>query len=129
MGFEGRSAIITGGTRGIGRAVSLELARRGCNVAFNYLQSRKSADTLVSEINTAGQDAMSFQLDVSDLSSVQEMVGKVGERFGTIDFLVNNAGIIRDTLILRMKEKDWDDVLNTNLKGAFNFCRAVAILT
>jgi len=126
MDFQGRTAIISGGTRGIGRAISLELAGRGCNIAFNYAHSRDLAETLVSEISSMGCDVRAFAVDVADYSAVTNMVKDVKEAFGTIDFLVNNAGIVRDTLLLRMKERDWDDVIDTNLKGAFNISKAVS---
>lgn len=126
MDFNGRTAIITGGTRGIGRAISLKLAERGCNIAFNFSQSPDLARTLVSEISSMGREVLSFQLSVADHSAVKDMVRDVKEKFGSVDFLVNNAGIIRDTLLFRMKEKDWDDVIDTNLKGAFNFSKAVS---
>jgi 3-oxoacyl-[acyl-carrier protein] reductase len=126
VSFQGRTAIISGGTRGIGRAVCLELAKRGCKIAFNFNQSKELAETLLSEIASRKTEALSFQLSVADHSAVMEMVRNVKDRFGSVDFLVNNAGIVRDTLLLGMKEKDWDDVINTNLKGAFNLSRAVA---
>ncbi len=126
MSFKGRTAIISGGTRGIGRAISLELAGRGCNIAFNYAHSKDLAESLVSEISTMGSRALAFAVNVADYNAVADMVGKVKEKFGSIDFLVNNAGIVRDTLLLRMKEKDWDDVIDTNLKGAFNVSKAVS---
>ncbi|MBN2241298.1 MAG: 3-oxoacyl-[acyl-carrier-protein] reductase [Acidobacteria bacterium] len=126
MSFQGRTAIISGGTRGIGRAISLELARRGCNIAFNYVRSRDSAASLVSEISKMGCGALAFELNVAHHSAVAGMVREVKERFGSIDFLVNNAGIVRDTLLLRMKEQDWDDVIDINLKGAFNLSKAAA---
>jgi 3-oxoacyl-[acyl-carrier protein] reductase len=126
MSFQGRTAIISGGTRGIGRAISLELAGRGCNIAFNYIQSRDLAESLVSEITAMGCEALAFGLDVADHTAVMGMVKDVKEKFGSIDYLVNNAGIVRDTLLLRMKEKDWDDVIDTNLKGAFNVSKAVS---
>ncbi|MEJ2244735.1 MAG: 3-oxoacyl-[acyl-carrier-protein] reductase [Acidobacteriota bacterium] len=128
MCFKGRTAIISGGTRGIGRAVSLSLARRGCNIAFNYSQSEVLADTLIAEISSMGCKGLSFQLNISDYSAVMDMVKNIKEKFGTVDYLVNNAGIVRDALLLRMKEKDWDEVIDTNLKGAFNLSKAVSPL-
>lgn len=126
MSLQESTAIVTGGTRGIGRAICLELARQGCNIAFNYTRSNAHAASLVSEISELGSRSLSFQLSVTDQAAVQDMVQDVQKRFGSIDFLVNNAGIIRDTLILRMKEQDWDDVVDINLKGAFNMSKTVA---
>ena len=123
--FSGLSAIVTGGTRGIGRAVVLELAKRGANVAFNYSKSTDEADKLKHEVEELGVKAFSAQCDVSQTELVADYVGLVKEAFGTVDLLVNNAGITRDQLILRMKEEDWDAVIDTNLKGAWNFCKAV----
>ncbi len=123
--FAGRSAIVTGGTRGIGKAIALELARRGANVAFNYSKSAEEAEKLKAEIEAMGVKAYAAQCDVANTEAAAEFVKNVVEAFGGIDYLVNNAGITRDTLIMRMKEEDWDSVLDTNLKGAWNFCKAV----
>ena len=123
--FEGKSAIVTGGTRGIGKAIVLELARRGAKVAFNYSKSAYEAEALKSEVEKLGVKAFAAQCDVANTEAAVEFVGQVKEAFGTVDFLVNNAGITRDQLILRMKEDDWDAVIDTNLKGAWNFCKAV----
>jgi len=123
--FEGRSALVTGGTRGIGKAIATELARRGCSVAFNYSKSAEEADTLKSEIEAIGAKAFAAQCDVANTDAAAEFVKTVAAEFGTVDFLVNNAGITRDQLILRMKETDWDAVIDTNLKGAWNFSKAV----
>ena len=123
--FEGKSAIVTGATRGIGKAIALELARRGCNVAFNYSKSADEAETLKKEIETLGVKAIAEQCDVANTAAAGDFVMKVKEAFGTVDYLINNAGITRDQLILRMKEEDWDAVIDTNLKGAWNFSKAV----
>ena len=123
--FSGKTAIVTGGSRGIGKAIVLELGRRGANVAFNFVRSQEEADKLKAELESMGVKAFAAQCDVANTESAAEFVKKVVEEFGTIDFLINNAGITRDTLVLRMKEEDWDSVIDTNLKGAFNFCKAV----
>lgn len=123
--FEGRSAIVTGGTRGIGKEIVLELARRGANVAFNYSKSADEAERLKAEVEALGVKAYAAQCDVANTEAAAEFVKQVTAEFGTVDLLVNNAGITRDQLILRMKEEDWDSVIDTNLKGAWNFSKAV----
>jgi len=123
--FEGRSAIVTGGTRGIGKAIVTELAKRGCSVAFNYSKSAEDAENLKADVEKLGVKAMAALCDVANTDAAAEFVGQVKDAFGTVDLLVNNAGITRDQLILRMKEDDWDAVIDTNLKGAWNFSKAV----
>ena len=123
--FAGKSAIVTGATRGIGRAIALELVKRGANVAFNYSKSADEAERLKVEIVNLGVKAFAQQCDVANTEASAEFCKLVKEEFGTVDFLINNAGITRDTLILRMKEDDWDAVIDTNLKGAWNFSKAV----
>jgi 3-oxoacyl-[acyl-carrier protein] reductase len=123
--FNGRSAIVTGATRGIGRAIALELAKRGANVAFNFAKSQEEADKLKAEIEALGVKAFARACDVANTEASAEFVKTVQAEFGTIDFLINNAGITRDNLIMRMKEDDWDAVVDINLKGAWNFSKAV----
>ena len=123
--FIGKSAIVTGATRGIGRAIALELAVRGANVAFNYAKSADEADKLKVEIENLGVKCYAAQCDVANTEAATDFCKQVKEAFGTVDFLINNAGITRDGLILRMKEDDWDSVIDTNLKGAWNFSKAV----
>ncbi|MCS6886086.1 MAG: 3-oxoacyl-[acyl-carrier-protein] reductase [Acidobacteriota bacterium] len=118
-------AIITGASRGIGRAIALELYKRGCNIVFNYTRSTQAAEELVKECTSTDRQALAYQVDAADFPAVQDMVKDVKSKLGRIDILVNNAGITNDKLIVRMKEEDWDKVLDTNLKSAFNFCRAV----
>jgi len=123
--FEGKTAIVTGGTRGIGREIVRELAKGGANVAFNYSKSAAEADALKAELEAAGTRIVAAQCDVANTEAAANFVSEVKDAFGTVDFLVNNAGITRDQLILRMKEEDWDAVIDTNLKGAWNFSKAV----
>jgi len=120
-----KTAIVTGGTRGIGKAIVLELAKNGCNVAFNYSKSDDLANELVKEIEALGVKAMAKKADVADFESAKEMIKEVKDEFGQIDYLVNNAGITRDKLLAMMKEDDWDDVININLKSVYNFSKAV----
>ena len=122
--FAEKSAIVTGATRGIGRAITLELAARGANVAFNYSKSIEQAESLKSEIEALGGKCFAAQCDVAATDSAADFVKQTQSQFGRIDYLVNNAGITRDNLILRMKEDDWDAVIDTNLKGAWNFAKA-----
>src|SRR4051812_27346993 len=120
--FQGKTAIVTGGTRGIGKAIVKELTARGANVAFNYAKSADDAEKLKTEL---GEKAFAAQCDVASTEAATEFVGQVKDTFGSVDYLINNAGITRDQLILRMKEDDWDSVIDTNLKGAWNFSKAV----
>lgn len=123
--FSGKAVIVTGATRGIGRAIALELAQRGADVAFNYASSAGAADELKAEIEALGVKCFAAQCDVANTESAAEFVKQTKDALGRVDYLVNNAGITRDTLILRMKEDDWDAVIDTNLKGAWNFSKAV----
>lgn len=125
MKVEGKAAIVTGASRGIGREIALELAREGANVVVNYAGSEAKANEVVEEIRSLGREAFAFQCNVSDADSVQEMVKETINQFGKLDILVNNAGITRDNLLMRMKEDEWDDVININLKGVFLCTKAV----
>jgi 3-oxoacyl-[acyl-carrier protein] reductase len=124
----GKSLIVSGASRGIGRAIALEAARCGANIAFNYLQSEQHAAQLHREIEALGRRALAFKLDVGDFDGVREMVNQVKKDFGAIDGLVNNAGLTRDKLLMAMKEEDWAEVIRTNLTGAFNFARAAIFM-
>lgn len=126
--FEGKSAIVTGGSRGIGRAIVRELASRGVKVAFNFTRNREMADELVAEIKNQGGLAQAFQVDVTDFDAAESMVKTVKDEFGSVDYLVNNAGITRDKLIMMMSQDDWDAVIDTNLKGVFNITKPVVAL-
>lgn len=121
----GKVALVTGASRGIGREIALELARQGAKVAVNFAGSEAKANEVVDEIKGLGSDAFAIQADVSNSESVANMIKEVISTFGSIDILVNNAGITRDNLLMRMKEDEWDDVINTNLKGVFNTTKAV----
>ena len=126
MDLKGKAALVTGATRGIGRAICMELARCGCNIAFNYRNSAAEAAQLTEDLKVMGREVCGFQSNVENFSGAEAMVLEAKSHLGTIDFLINNAGITKDKLILRMSEQDWDEVLDTNLKGAFNFSKAVA---
>lgn len=127
--FEKRTAIVTGGSRGIGRAIVTELTSRGANVAFSFTKNRELADQLVAEIRSTGGSARAFQADVTDFNAAEAMVKTVKSEFGSVDYLVNNAGITRDKLIMMMSQEDWDTVVDTNLKGVFNVTKhAVSVM-
>jgi 3-oxoacyl-[acyl-carrier protein] reductase len=126
--LEGKGIIVTGATRGIGRAIALEAARRGANIAFNYLKSEDQAAALKSEIEALGVKVLTFKTDVGELKDVREMVNAVKKDFGHIDGLVNNAGLTRDKLLVMMSEEEWSEVIRTNLTGPFNFARAAAFM-
>jgi 3-oxoacyl-[acyl-carrier protein] reductase len=119
--FTGRTAIVTGGSRGIGRAIVQALAREGARVAFTYAQNKTMADEVAN-----GETILAFQADVTQMDQAKDLVKQVKDRFGRIDILVNNAGITRDKLLVMMSEKDWDDVIDTNLKGVFTMTKPVA---
>ncbi|MCM3616292.1 3-oxoacyl-[acyl-carrier-protein] reductase [Sutcliffiella horikoshii] len=123
--LKGKTAVVTGASRGIGRAVALELAEQGANVVVNYSGSEAKAHEVVEAIKEMGGQAIAVRANVGNSEDVQAMMKKALSQFDTIDILVNNAGITRDNLLMRMKEDEWDDVININLKGVFNATKAV----
>ncbi|KZM52591.1 3-oxoacyl-[acyl-carrier-protein] reductase [Geobacillus stearothermophilus] len=123
--LEGKIALVTGASRGIGRAVALELARQGANVVVNYAGSEAKANEVVEMIHSLGREAIAVQADVARAEEVERLVKTALDQFGRLDILVNNAGITRDNLLMRMKEEEWDAVINTNLKGVFLCTKAV----
>jgi 3-oxoacyl-[acyl-carrier protein] reductase len=125
LALEGKRAIVTGGSLGIGAAIARELARQGANVALNYRRHDAEAKQVVAEIEALGRKGLAIQADVASFADAQRMVAQVAEAFGGLDILVNNAGINRDSVIWKMTESQWDEVLDTNLKGYFNYIRAV----
>lgn len=126
MLLEGKVGIITGAARGIGRAIARDLAANGASVVINYNTSADAAEEAVKEIQENGGSATAIQADVSDFEASQALVKSALDVYGQVDILVNNAGTTRDTLLLMMKEEQWDAVINTNLKSVFNCCKAVA---
>lgn len=125
--LRGKVAIITGGSRGIGRAIVLELASCGANVAFNYLKSKDAAEEVKKEVESKGKKALVFLCDVKNLEATQNMVEETKEKFGRLDIIVNNAGILRDKALAFMEEQDWGEVISTNLSGVFNLVKASII--
>ncbi|MDF2725128.1 MAG: 3-ketoacyl-ACP reductase [Paenibacillus sp.] len=123
--LNGKVALVTGASRGIGRAIALSLAEAGADVVVNYAGSEQAAEAVVNEIEGMGRRAFKVQANVASAKEVEDMVKLTLERFEKIDILVNNAGITRDNLIMRMKEEEFDQVINTNLKGVFNCIKAV----
>jgi len=124
MNLTDKVALVTGSSRGIGRAIALKLAQQGAKVVVNYRTNAQAAAEVVEQIRSGGGEAIAVQADVSDYEQAQELVKRAIEEYGSLDILVNNAGITRDTLLLRMSEEDWDVVLDTNLKSVFNCSKA-----
>jgi len=122
-----RVVVVTGGSRGIGRAIVCELAQRGARVAFTYARQREVAETLVVQLQQESAEALALQADVRELAAAQHVVAQTIERFGRVDGLVNNAGIVRDKALMLMDPADWQAVLETNLTGVFNTCRAAIV--
>ncbi len=126
MRLKGKVALVTGGGRGIGRAISLALAQEGVKVCVNYFHSKDAAEEVVKRIKENGGEAISYKADVSKLEEVNRMVGEVNKQFEKIDILVNNAGLNIDKYLMIMNEEEWDKVIDVNLKGAFNCSKAVS---
>lgn len=123
--LEGKVALITGASRGIGRGIALKFAEQGANVAFTYLSSVEKGEALAKELEAFGVKAKGYRSDAADFKAAEDLVNSVVADFGTVDILVNNAGITRDTLLMRMTEQQWDEVINANLKSVFNLTKAV----
>jgi 3-oxoacyl-[acyl-carrier protein] reductase len=122
--LEGKTCLVTGGSRGIGRAVAVALAKAGADVAITYARSAAAAEEVKAGIEALGRKAMAFQADAVDAKQADEVVQQIVKEWGRLDVVVNNAGITKDTLIMRMTEEQWDDVINTNLKSVFNYSKA-----
>ncbi|OFY87652.1 MAG: 3-oxoacyl-[acyl-carrier-protein] reductase [Bacteroidetes bacterium RIFCSPLOWO2_12_FULL_35_15] len=122
--LEGKIALITGASRGIGHGIALKFAEQGANIAFTYLASVEKGEALVKELEAFGIKAKGYRSDASDFKAAEELVNSVVADFGTLDILINNAGITRDTLLMRMTEQQWDEVININLKSVFNLTKA-----
>jgi 3-oxoacyl-[acyl-carrier protein] reductase len=127
MSLRNKTVIISGATRGIGRAIAIDLAGEGANISFNFLKSNKEAEDLVKEIEYLGVKVKSFQVDIRDYDAVKSWVDNTKELFGGIDIAINNAGVIKDKALALMEPKDWQEVINTNLDGTFNLTKAVII--
>ena len=126
MNLANQVAIVTGGSLGIGAAVAIELAKEGAAVALNYRRHREEAEKVIGQVEAEGVKGLAVQADVSSFGDAQRMVEEVRDEFGRLDILVNNAGINRDGVIWKMAEEQWDEVIEVNLKGYFNYIRAVA---
>ncbi|MBE9209277.1 3-oxoacyl-[acyl-carrier-protein] reductase [Nostoc sp. LEGE 06077] len=124
--LKGKVAIVTGGSRGIGKASALELAKYGASIVVNYASSSTAADEVVTDITSVGGQAIALQADVSQIDQVEALINATTEKFGRVDILINNAGITRDTLLLRMKPEEWQAVIDLNLTGVFLCTRAVS---
>ena len=126
ISLEGKTCLVTGGSRGIGKAIALKLAEFGADVAITYARSADAANEVKAEIEKTGSRAKAIQADAVDYSRTEEVVNEIVNDWGKLDVLINNAGITKDNLILRMSEEQWDDVITTNLKSVFNYCKAAA---
>lgn len=122
--LEGKTALVTGGSRGIGRTIATTLAQNGADVALTYARSADAAKQVQAEIESMGKKCLIYQADAVEYAGAETVINDVVKQWGKLDVLVNNAGITRDTLIMRMSEEQWDDVINTNLKSVFNYSKA-----
>ena len=122
--LEGKTALITGASKGIGKAIAEQFAEHGANVAFTYLSSVERGEALEKELAAKGVKAKGFRSDASDYQAAQDLINGVVEEFGSLDILINNAGITKDNLLMRMSEEDWDAIQNINLKSCFNTVKA-----
>ncbi len=125
MLLEGKVAIVTGASRGIGKAIAQQFIAQGAKVAFTYRSSAEAAAALEQELSSGGGTARGFQSDAASMTDAERLVGEVVEAFGTVDIVINNAGITDDTLLMRMTEEQWDRVISVNLKSCFNLTKAV----
>lgn len=121
--LQGKNALITGGSRGIGESIVRKFVAEGANVAFTYFSSADKANSIVDELNSSGRRILAIKSDAADYRQAEELINKVLDEFGSFHILVNNAGITKDSLMLRMTEEQWDDVINTNLKSIFNLTK------
>lgn len=126
MTLKGKNALVTGGSRGIGRAIAMKLSEEGTNVIITYINNEKKARNVVKEIEKNGAKGLAIKVDISSEEDVNNMMEKIKKKFNSIDILINNAGVTKDNLLIRMKTEDWDKVLDTNLKGVYFCTKAVA---
>lgn len=124
MQLSGKVVLVTGASRGIGKAIALAFAKEGATVVINYAGNQQAAEDTLAKVKDLGGQGKIYQCDVSDFAASEVMIKEIKEEYGSIDVLVNNAGITKDGLLMRMKESDWDAVMNTNLKGVFNCTKA-----
>jgi 3-oxoacyl-[acyl-carrier protein] reductase len=126
LDLKGKTALITGGSRGIGRAIAIELSKQGANIVITYISNEANAKEVIAEVEKNNVKGLAIKADVSHEKDVNDMIEIVNNEFGLVDVLVNNAGITKDNLLLRMKSEEWDDVINTNLRGVYLCTKAVA---
>ncbi len=123
--LDGKVALVTGGTRGIGKGICEKFAQEGATVVFTYLSSEEKANNLAKQLSASGKEVLALCSDASQLDQAEQLIETIVEKYGQLDVVVNNAGVTRDNLLMRMKEEDWDAVIDTNLKSVFNLTKAV----